>query len=627
MTKADLDQLLAESAKRSSSRDFASNLAFFKHTAERILSDHSREHAETRVQILFHICIYCHLLSMFDMAQPVAEEAVALARHIGSPSLLRRSLNMLGQTLRMRVDHTRALEVFEEALRVARESGDTFGECAVTANVLALQVDFAAQREALDAAEHVLTLFDKSGKPPEWAHVAAQAYQNVAQMALATGQSELGLEAATKGLQLAASMPRTGADQGVVEALKYNLVYFHLSSGDVAKARQFAEELRAEVGDAQGSRLQLYAEMSAALIESKVGRHDIALTRLTASLEAARAHGMMYQEVLRLLVRAHEAAGHPEVALGFLRQLMDNIGRRQAMNLRRRMASNESRFAATLKGAEESYLEGVEKTLVADQATRQLWEADHDEMERLAVTAELKDDSTGEHSYRVGKLTSLLAAELIAAGNKELTPAHVRAIDLAARLHDIGKISVPDAVLLKAGPLTPAERKAMEAHTEIGAGLLSNVTDKRRVNPDMEIARLIARHHHERWDGNGYPDRLAGTQIPLAARITALADVFDALTHRRPYKSAWTFDDSIAYIAAERGRQFDPQLTDAFLMLMGRLRNEHMDDLDAFLGESAHKHRFVAARKSINDVLTRTETSGIPHITVNQAEFPHSRFR
>jgi putative two-component system response regulator len=219
-------------------------------------------------------------------------------------------------------------------------------------------------------------------------------------------------------------------------------------------------------------------------------------------------------------------------------------------------------------------------------------------LERLAVTAELRDDSTGEHSYRVGKLASLLAQEF---GCDDET---CYMIELAARLHDVGKIGVPDAILLKPEKLNDAERQIMRTHTTVGAELLS----KSNI-PHMQMAEEIARHHHEWWDGSGYPANLSGSGIPLVARITALADVFDALTHKRPYKIAWPLDSALDEIAQLKGTQFDPQLTDLFIVLIGRLRRDHIH-IDSFLGQAAHESPFLQARARIWNALHKSQDRG-----------------
>jgi putative nucleotidyltransferase with HDIG domain len=209
--------------------------------------------------------------------------------------------------------------------------------------------------------------------------------------------------------------------------------------------------------------------------------------------------------------------------------------------------------------------------------------ASMDMLERLAITAELRDDETGRHCYRVGRLAKLLARR---AGLAEVD---CELIDRAARLHDIGKFAIPDAILLKPGRLNPAEIQLMRTHANIGADLLAS-----RGVESLRLAEQIARAHHEHWNGSGYPAMLAGDAIPLAGRIAAIADVYDALTHVRPYKPAWSHQDSVAYIQSQRGQQFDPHLTDLFIALM----NEAASDLAQFVEQqeaAAENSSFVIA--------------------------------
>ncbi len=132
----------------------------------------------------------------------------------------------------------------------------------------------------------------------------------------------------------------------------------------------------------------------------------------------------------------------------------------------------------------------------------------------------------------------------------------------AAALHDVGKIAVPDHILLKSGKLDAEEWVTMQRHTVVGAKLLAGSS-----SPLVQMAEIIARTHHERWDGSGYPEGLSGPEIPLVGRICAIADVFDALTSERPYKRAWSIDEARAEIARQSGAQFDPQLVELFLAL------------------------------------------------------------
>lgn len=188
------------------------------------------------------------------------------------------------------------------------------------------------------------------------------------------------------------------------------------------------------------------------------------------------------------------------------------------------------------------------------QRTIELNDARLETLERLAIAAEFRDDDTGEHTKRVGFSSSLLAA--VAGMERE----DVERMASAAPLHDVGKIGIPDAILLKPGKLTDEEFKTMQSHTTIGSEILSGGTSQ-----VLSLADEIARSHHEKWNGAGYPNGLAGEDIPLAGRIVALSDVFDALTHSRPYKKAWPLDEAVAEISRSAGTHFDPKLTPLFV--------------------------------------------------------------
>jgi putative two-component system response regulator len=195
------------------------------------------------------------------------------------------------------------------------------------------------------------------------------------------------------------------------------------------------------------------------------------------------------------------------------------------------------------------------------ERTQALLQAQQEIIERLALAAEYRDDETGRHAQRVGETAALLARAL------GVPTAQVELIRRAAPLHDVGKIGIADQILLKAGPLTGEELERMRRHAAIGAGILSGSTFAL-----LQVAEEIALSHHERWDGSGYPGGLAGAAIPLAGRIVALADVYDALTHARPYKQAWSVDEALAEIERQRGLQFDPRVVDAFWSIMAPRR-------------------------------------------------------
>lgn len=198
--------------------------------------------------------------------------------------------------------------------------------------------------------------------------------------------------------------------------------------------------------------------------------------------------------------------------------------------------------------------------MLVEKRTQELQETRLEIIRRLGHAAEYRDEETGNHIIRMSKMCALLAGK--AGWSKEQCDLILQ----ASPMHDIGKIGIPDAILLKPGKLDPQEWQTMKAHAEIGGRLLEGSD-----NELMVMAREIAINHHEKWDGSGYPSGLEGENIPLSGRIAALADVFDALTSARPYKKAWPIADAVRLIRESRGKHFDPELVDLFL-----------DDVDSF---------------------------------------------
>ena len=181
-------------------------------------------------------------------------------------------------------------------------------------------------------------------------------------------------------------------------------------------------------------------------------------------------------------------------------------------------------------------------------------------VQRLGRAAEYKDNETGLHVIRMSHFSKLLA---LAAG---CSPAWAEDLLNAAPMHDVGKIGIPDAVLRKPGPLDADEWATMRRHPEIGAEIFGE-----HPSGVLQLAREIALAHHEKWDGSGYPRGLAGEAIPVSARIVAIADVFDALTTRRPYKEPWPVQEAMNHIAAQAGKHFDPALVALFAPLLPQL--------------------------------------------------------
>ncbi|PCI24205.1 MAG: two-component system response regulator [SAR324 cluster bacterium] len=188
-----------------------------------------------------------------------------------------------------------------------------------------------------------------------------------------------------------------------------------------------------------------------------------------------------------------------------------------------------------------------ERTLVIESTQLEI-------IHRLGLAAEYRDNETGAHIIRMSQYAKEVG-KVIGLNNQT-----IELILQASPMHDIGKIGIPDKILLKPGPLTPEEFECMKTHTTIGAEILSGHDSEL-----LQIASCIALTHHEKWDGSGYPNGLKGNAIPLTGRITAVADVFDALSSKRPYKIAWPIDKSVEYMQEFAGKHFDPDLVKAFL--------------------------------------------------------------
>ena len=197
-----------------------------------------------------------------------------------------------------------------------------------------------------------------------------------------------------------------------------------------------------------------------------------------------------------------------------------------------------------------------ERTAELEAAQLELKEAQIEIIVRLAMAAEFRDQGTGDHTRRVGLIAALIAQAL------GLPTDQVELIRRAAPLHDVGKIGVADPILLKPGKLDVDEFEAVKNHCRIGAQVLAGGQAEL-----VQMAERIALYHHEHWDGTGYPTGISGAEIPVEARILAVADVFDALTHQRPYKKAWPLEQALEEIEYQSGRQFDPAVVSAFLSL------------------------------------------------------------
>ncbi|WP_293912847.1 HD domain-containing phosphohydrolase [Deinococcus sp.] len=360
-----------------------------------------------------------------------------------------------------------------------------------------------------------------------------------------------------------------GYRQGRIEALALDgLGRLSMQGGQPAAAavayRQ-AVRITAQIGDLEG---QLDARMHLGEVLEQLGEVAQATQELGGALVLAQTVGRPKAEVdlHRSLYQLHKRGGDSLQALDHFEQLYHKERELLGADASEQVSAMTSRFNLEraqheaglihlrLLAAEDARREAEAQV---QERTRSLELAQLEVVTRLAVVAEFRDDTTGQHTWRVVQYSAAIARRL------GYAQAETELLSAAARLHDVGKIGISDTILLKPGKLTPEEYGRMQGHAEIGARMLSGGSSHL-----LRLAEQIAYSHHERWDGKGYPRRLSGEAIPLAARIVAVADVFDALTHLRPYKAAWSVPDALAELAAQSGIQFDPQVIEVALEVL-----------------------------------------------------------
>jgi hypothetical protein len=299
--------------------------------------------------------------------------------------------------------------------------------------------------------------------------------------------------------------------------------------------RDAAETLRSQLTAAGSPSVDLVPALELVAAQAAAAQPQVVLTLGDTDPDAVRAR----LDPLRL------ESGPPVIALSDLASDGEPLG-----------AAGVARLRLVLEHRAMRSRLGELEAIVASQALSAFRDTEAirlDTLERLARAAAYRDDNSPEHTQRVAALAARMARHM---GEDDRTVWLVRH---AAPLHDLGKIGIPDSILLKPGRLEPEEFEVVKTHAVLGARVLADSDSEL-----LAMAEQIARSHHERWDGAGYPDGLAGAAIPLGARLVGVADVFDVLVHERPYKEAWTVEDAAQEIRSGAGTQFDPEVVAAF---------------------------------------------------------------
>lgn len=584
---------LADSARARLAVASSTEPEWFDNVAEFLLSSPDYFGADQRVECLLSCSQWYQKEGKWAAGTGVAEKAIEIAERTSSFSLLRRAYSLLGNLHNSTKDYVQATVCYTQAVELARAIGDRVGECAAIANLATARFYSGLLEESRMLNSLVIEMATGLEKEEKrLLPVKAQAHHNIALASFMLGDLFIGRTHIDTAIEQSPEpQNQWEAYQRVI--IEYTYVKLLSKADEFENAREHASIARNYAKLANSPPASLQATLAESTCDLNEGRFDIALSRMAKLLDLGGDDEPARRDILEALVVGHEKAGHAEEAKRLHAEYLRALAQSQRLSAARQLdgLKRAFKYPPHEHGGNHSLLPAsVRERLNNPEAT--LWENFRTKLEAMAILAELRDDATGEHAFRVGRLSGLVAIEI------GYSPAQVTEIELAARLHDIGKLVVPDVILQKRGRLVDVEIDVMRKHTSEGAAILMDAHREA-----FRQASQIALHHHEWWDGGGYPRGIGGTSIPEQARITALADVFDALSHRRPYKPAWPFHRCVETIRELRGRQFEPRLCDLFLEMIQDLYRQHRDELDAFLAADAKRSPIVTANKVIDRVL------------------------
>jgi len=509
---------------------------------------------------LYHLAELSYASSLTNEAFAVALEARELAAQCGAIGIQVSALNLIAAVQYHSGNFTEALASAHAALELYRGTGERTGEGMLLNSIAVIQHGLKETDRAIVTYEAAL-MANKGQDRPD---LDAITLANMAKVRADRHEDLLAVSLGESALNLA----REHAPELVPEVLaRLAMAYTALSTLD--RAALCLDEADGIVRDRTERRLPLppscVVTVRIARGELYVGQHlrDHALREWADALEIAGKAGMhdvalqlreKLADLCKDMGRFDQALAHQEERFRLFEEQQA-----QATDLRIRTLQIQHDTETSRQQAEILRLRTTELDQLVVQRTDDLQRFQIAALQRVAVMAEFRDERTHAHPGEVGDLAADLAAE---AGFDEAFVADLR---MAARLHDIGKVGIPDYLLLKPGPLTAEEYAWVKGHTTLGAEIMAGST-----TPLVQLAAEIALSHHERWDGTGYPQGLAAEDIPVSARLVAIADVYQTLVSERVYKKAWSPLEALHLVVAGLGTRFDPSLVEAFVSLMLR---------------------------------------------------------
>jgi putative two-component system response regulator len=533
---------------------------------------------------------YLHGQKVFNAVEPIALAAM-LAEQADEKPVLRRALSIQGLVLTATRNTSDALRSLMKALDLAEEMGDSGGTAVAWVNIAVTFLEATLYTDARVCYERANNLASAIADEGQRINVRSRALHGAAVCGLYLHEYLKAVEACEEALPLLRDPRDREQEQlrALVEATYAQLLLALNRSDEAVAHAAVAREMASRSG---AVRAKFSAATVSGLVEVFKGNVDVGMSRIVAVRDQAKILPDSYQEALRASVDGFERAGRPDRALSMNRELTMHL-----RNLQRNAIVQQQQQHLQRLGLPDPDVTGLRlletkdeelKEMLADAAAKQ-----GEFLEHMALTVELREEDSGEHAFRVAMWAHLLSLDL------GMDEDEAKRIELAARLHDIGKVVIPDSVIRKRTALSQGERQLIETHAATGAEFLV-----RAKLPYAAIAEEIARHHHEAWSGEGYPDGISGDAIPLPARIVGICDAFDSLVHERPWRPAWRVEEALGHLVRESGKQFDPSLVNVFIKLVRRMYASH-DDVDAFLGQSAQQTPLWTMRRELVARLSR----------------------
>ncbi|HEX2783799.1 MAG TPA: HD domain-containing phosphohydrolase [Ilumatobacteraceae bacterium] len=543
---------LLDEARSSEGDDLVRSRALVQQ-ARVLARSNADQHGEA--EALYRLSSVTYQLGELDEAFGLALEARDLARRCGAPMVEVWALNLVGIVHHQAGNFSQALESLLQAVEIYRSMSDLDDLGNLLNTVAAVHHSLRDTDRAIVTYEAAL---EANRKSPRRGFDAI----TLANMAKVRSERKENLLAVSLG-EAALEIAREHLPEHVAEILA-NLAEAYAELQMLPRANACLDEADESLNgmSTQFTRASPMALVAVQLARGRVcmATNDttLAISTLENAVEIASqndfadtelvAHGLL-AEIFKGLGRFEEALFHREESTRIHEQIFD---RDTDLRIKTLQISHD-----TLAARDQAELLRVRTTELEELVTartQDLEEHHYEAFERLAVIAEYRDPDSGEHSSRVGELAAELAIRL---GESRVWADELR---LAGRLHDVGKVGVPDAILQKPGPLTDEEFNVMKTHTTIGATVFAGSKSTL-----IQLAAEVAQSHHERWDGKGYPAGLKGEGIPLSGRIVAVADVYDALITAHRYKLAWSSSDAVNHVVAGRGTQFEPRIVDALV--------------------------------------------------------------